>query len=965
MNHNQNLLAGFTLSALLLLPLAAAHAADTIPLAGQWQFALDARNEGVTQEWFKITLADTIRLPGTLAQNQKGPRSQPAEKVKELSSEYPYEGVAWYQRTVQIPESWQGRYAELFLERTRLSKVWVDGIYLGEQDALGVAQVYRLGELAPGAHRLTIRVDSKAVPHGASGHMLNTSTQTRWNGLIGDLHLAAHDPVWIERVRVTSDLANRAATVRLFIGNITGRPQRGQIILAATPFNVTEAKGRQAIRLTNAFTTAFDGTNVSITLRLGAEALLWDEFHPALYRLTANLETTAAARASFRHTWQDEFGLREFKAKDGQFTINGRTLMLRGKHDAMVFPLLGHAAMDLAEWTRVMTIAKSYGINHYRFHTCTPPEAAFQAADRVGLYLQPELYNGNYKDEKSIAYSRAEGLRILATYGNHASFVMFSLGNELWDGRENRARLVAEFRQADPTRLYVQGSNNEFGRPTLAVGDDYWTSARTFKDSAPHAVRGSFSHADLPVGHIQRLRPATTYDYREAIQGVPVPVIGHEVGQFEVFPDFREIKQYTGVQKPWNFQTFRRRLEAAGMVDQADAFVAASGALAVQCYREDIETALRTPGFGGFQLLDLQDFPGQGTALVGILNAFMESKGLIRPEEWRNFCGPVVPLARMTSYTWTNSQAFTAQIEVAQYGPTKLNNVPLAWTLVDERGQRVAQGKLPPRDYAQGLIPAGTVTIPLAKLAAPARYHLQLRLGETGYGNRYPLWVYPDQVDTKTPASVAIRQAWDDNTLALLRAGKTVLLLPSPSSFPGIEGFFTPDYWCYPMFRSICEGGKKAVAPGTMGLLIDARHPALAAFPTENHSDWQWWDLVMGSRALVLDATPAGYRPIVQDIDNFERNHKFGFLFEARVGPGKLLVCSLDLLHKSESPVARQMLHSLLKYAQAGLKPKTELSVETVNAIFATSNPARKKNADGSYSEFFDRKDATNRIKNR
>ena len=158
------------------------------------------------------------------------------------------------------------------------------------------------------------------------------------------------------------------------------------------------------------------------------------------------------------------------------------------------------------------------------------------------------------------------------------------------------------------------------------------------------------------------------------------------------------------------------------------------------------------------------------------------------------------------------------------------------------------------------------------------------------------------------------------------------------------------------MFRSICEGAKKPVAPGTMGLLIDASHPALAAFPTENHSDWQWWDLVMGSRALVLDATPVEFRPIVQDIDNFERNHKLGFLFEARVAKGALLVCTLDLFHKQESPVARQMLHSLMKYARAGLQPGAVLPLETVNAIFAPTNSGRKQNPDGSFSEFFDKK---------
>ena len=931
-------------------------AAETLPLAGTWGFALDPKAAGENEKWFSHDLSDSITLPGTVAQNRKGPRAQPGEKVMELSSEYPYEGTAWYQRTLQVPADWQGRTVELFLARTKLTKVWLDEACLGEQDALGVAQVYRLGELSPGPHRLTIRVDSKTLPPGISGHMANTSTQTKWNGLIGDLHLAARDAVWIQSVRVIPDVAQKSATVTLTLSNLSGQSQSGRLVLSAKAFNVPEAKRGASAGLTQAFTVAPGGSTLSLVLPLGPQALLWDEFHPALYRLEVTFQTAAAGGGPFQQTCREEFGLREFKTRDGQFTINGRTTLLRGKHDALVFPLLGHPPMDVESWVRVFTVAKAYGVNHYRFHTCTPPEAAFAAADRLGIYLQPELYNGNYLNEKSLAYTRAEALRILSAYANHPSFVMLALGNEMFPGREIRAQLIAELRQADPTRLYAQGSNNEFSRPKLAAGDDYWTTVRTVGDSSDHAVRGSFAHADLPLGHIQRLRPATTYDYREAIKGVTVPVIGHEVGQFEVFPDFRELPQYTGVQKPWNLETFRRRLQAAGMLDQANDFMAASGALAVQCYREDIEAALRTPGFGGFQLLDLQDYPGQGTALVGILNAFMESKGLITPEAWRQFCGPVVPLARMSSYTWTNGQSFAAKIEVAQYGPVDLKNRSLTWKLVNARNRTVAKGGLLPQDYGTGLISAGTVTIPLAGLASPARYELQLRLGGTTFHNDYPLWLYPDRVDTAPPPNVILRQVWDEDTKTLLRGGGTVLLLPRPETVPGVEGFFASDFWSYPMFRSICEGNKKPVAPGTLGLWIDARHPALSGFPTESHSDWQWWDLVMGSRALVLDATPADYRPIVQGIDNFERNHKLGYLFEANVGQGRLIVCSLDLLGKPDSPVARQLLHSLMQYARTGAHPGSELSLETLNAIFAPAKKVLRKNPDGSFSEFFDRK---------
>ena len=934
-----------------------AQANEVISLAGSWRFALDPKKTGENEKWFTHDLSDTVKLPGTVAQNKKGPLFQANENTKkitmQLGSEYPYEGIAWYQRTVVIPEDWTGHVIELYLERTKLTKVWLDEVSLGEQDSLCVAQVYRLGEITPGSHRLTIMVDSETVPKDVTGHMVNRMTQTRWNGLLGDLHLTAHEQIWIEGVRITPNVSDKTATINLIVNNLTSISQTAEIVLNAKPFNVPEATDRQPIVQTQKIKLEPGNSSVSIPLALGTHALLWDEFHPALYRMNISLQTEGANGKKHSQTTVEEFGLREFKTKEGQFTINGRPTMLRGKHDALVFPIEGYPPMNLEEWVRVLTIAKSYGINLYRFHSCCPPEAAFKAADLVGVYFQPELFVMDRRIETLSEYQLAEGKRILTTYGNHPSFVMFSMGNEIVGGRIPLAHMVSVLRKLDPTRLFVQGSNNEFGRPKLIEGDDYWTTCRTPGSPIEHAVRGSFSHADKPLGHIQRLRPATTYDYQVAIKGVPVPVMGHEVGQFEVFPDYREIKNYTGVQKPWNLETFRRRLEKAGMLDQADAFVAASGALVVQCYREEIEAALRTPGFGGFQLLDLQDYPGQGTALVGILNALMESKGLITPEAWRHFCSEVVPLARMESYTWTNDQTFTAKIEVAQYGPTDLLQVPLSWTLVDERQHPVAQGILSTRDYPSGVISAGTVTIPLAQLPSPARYYLKLRLGETNYQNDYPLWIYPSQVDTKPSSTVVIREEWNSDTQQLLLSGKSVLLIPSPEKMSGVEGMFTPDFWCYPGFRAICEIKKKPVAPGTLGLLINSKHPALAQFPTDTHSDWQWWDLVEGSRSLMLNNTPASFRPIVQVIDNCDRNYKLGCLFEANVSQGKLLVCTLDLLHKQNSPVARQMLNSLLQYAKSNSPYSTTLDMKTVDAIFTPVKQVIQKNPDGSFLEFF------------
>ena len=508
----------------------------------------------------------------------------------------------------------------------------------------------------------------------------------------------------------------------------------------------------------------------------------------------------------------------------------------------------------------------------------------------------------------------------MRTFGNHPSFVMLSLGNEMGGDTAAMARLVKHLHEIDPRHLYAQGSNNFFWNPTLAKGDDYWTTVRTPADhGVVRSVRGSFATVDAPLGHVQ-IGPANTLaDYRRCLSGVPIPVIGHEVGQYTVYPDFREIDKYTGVLRARNLEIIREKLRAKGMLDQAEQFRNASGALAVLCYREDIEAALRTPGFGGFQLLDLQDFPGQGTALVGILDAFMDSKGLIEFNAWREFCCEVVPLVRMPKYAWTTDETLTAGLEVANYGKDSLRHVKAAWSLSDSQAKTIATGELPVTDIPQGgLTVVGKIAADLAHVAAPQKLTLEVSLPGTNYKNHYSVWVYPAKIDASPPAGVMLARALDDKTRQALAAGGRVLLMPeSKSSAATLEGGFATDFWCWPMFHN---------RPGTMGILCDPKHPSLAKFPTEFHSNWQWFPIVTASRPIILDATPAAFRPVVQVIDNFDRNHKLGLVLETKVGSGKLLICACDLLKLSNEPQARQLLSSLLSYAASDrFQPSVEL----------------------------------------
>lgn len=733
---------GVVLSFVLLLSsLGAKGQNEVIDLRGNWAFSFDVKGEGISNRWYASALQqDSIPLPGTTETAQKGIRNRRTE-LKHLTRVYPYSGKAWYQKTIEIPHDWKGKHVTLFLERTKTSTVWLDTICLGKQNSLTTAHVYDLSSLlgnrkmgvATGKHRLTICVDNKDLPPVGDPHQLSDQTQTNWNGIIGKMELRKTEEVWISDMKVVPNVEHQKATLYVKLDGFGMNLPKGLLTVEGSSFNTSEHRQipRQEFKV---IPQKGEWQMVEVDV---PQAVLWDEFHPALYRMSVALvadaqsKVQARAKADVRSKVLAcdtlEFGMREFKTKGTQFAINGKTIFLRGKHDACVFPLTGFAPMDVEGWVKVMRIAKSYGINHYRFHTWCPPEAAFKAADRVGIYMQPELpvwgsigrgakrRKGDVEQridndpvEQRIDYLRKEGLDILKSYAHYPSFVMMALGNEMGGSMEAMADLIASYRQYDNTKLYAQGSNNFLSSPRQAKGDDFWTTTMTGghydtgkyeADTDGKEVRGSY-----PVhtkGHVNNKDCGTMYDYSSALEGVTVPVIGHEIGQYEVFPNFKEIKKYTGVTKARNFVTFCYRLEKAGMLDEADNFFKASGAQAVNCYREDIEAALRTPGFGGFQLLDLQDFPGQGTALVGILDAFMDSKGLISPAEWRNFCSEVVPLAKMKNRIWKNTDVFSAQICVAHYGERDMDET-CQWTIKNAHGEIVVKGQLDKQLIRQG-----------------------------------------------------------------------------------------------------------------------------------------------------------------------------------------------------------------------------------------------------------------------
>jgi hypothetical protein len=636
---------------------------------------------------------------------------------------------------------------------------------------------------------------------------------------------------------------------------------------------------------------------------------------------------------------------KDFHIEGQHFYANGHQIFLRGKHDACVWPLTGHVAMDVESWRSYLGDCAAYGLNHVRFHSWCPPEAAFVAADELGIILQPELpFWGDFNDKDTVLmnFLHKEGENILRTYGHHPSFRMFALGNELWGSIDKMTEFIEDFRKIAPDKVYTFGSNYYLGYQSVKKGMDYFTTCRVGGEAwgkyNTH-TRGSFSFADAADGGmINHFHPNSTMNFEEGCSLASVPIISHETAQFQTYPDYDEIAKYKGVLYPYNMEVFRSRLEKAGMLDQAKDFHTASGLWSLQLYKQDIEMDLRTKNMAGFQLLDLQDYPGQGSAYVGILDAFMDPKGLCTEREWREWCNEVVPLLVADKFCFTNEEGIHAKVQIANYSGESLRGKTLRcslhWKTGDSTPLRLSESQIPD---GEGLLEVGSLDFDLDGIDCPTQLQLLLNIDDTAYHNTYDLWVYPAKDNLKRlEKEVIITNVLTEKIASQLEKGKSVLLMPDSTNLC-VGGLFQTDYWNYRMFKTICEGNKKSVSPGTLGILTNPQHPIFKDFPTEMHTNWQWFPVIKNSHPFILDNTGKDYRPIVQVIDNIERNHKLGLVFEFAIGKGKLLVCMADLKKASNYLEGRAFYRSILDYMTSkDFAPTTHITFEDFQKLITT-----------------------------
>ena len=926
------------------------HAQDILSLAGTWDFSMgDAA---------PAAYDDYVVLPGSMLTNGKGnPVSVSTpwtgslydssfyfnpymEKYRqEGQMKFPffltpgkhYVGNAWYRRSIYVPQDWENRRITLFLERPHIeTTVYVNGQEVGHQMSLSVPHRYDVTKYIKAGQRndIAIRVYNgiENVCVGQDSHSVTDQTQGNWNGIVGRMELQAQwNRINISRVQIRPDAARRQVHVTVELGDH---------IPAFRLLPINEYPIKVSVRLlpngpAYYYKEEIAGSKCKFLIDLDSAARFWDEFNPNLYQLTVEAGDDV---------YETTFGLRDIAIKGRQLYINGRPLFLRGTVENCCFPETGYPPTDEDEWERIFKKCKEYGLNHVRFHSYCPPEAAFAAADRVGIYLQPEgpsWPNHGVRLRRGMAidqYLLEESKRIIDEYGHHPSFVMMAAGNEPAGDWVNYCNdWVKKMKQYDDTKIYAGASvgggwawdnGSEFHVKGGARGLDEWNKR------APSSDDDYYSGIEFPRNYKGDVPNQT-------------PIVAHEQGQWCAFPDFKEISQYTGAYKAGNFEIFRDLLRDNGMAPMAEKFLMASGRLQKLCYKYEIERNLRTNDYAGFQLLGLNDYSGQGTALVGVLNVHWREKGYCTASEWREFCSPLVLLARMPKFVYTNSD--TLQVPVvamnALYG--NLTHCPFTYEVWQGDSVLFAKSDTQMIDTIPvgKNIPMGQVTLPLAAITQPTKMTLVAQLGNL-VRNHWDFWVYPDEYESPIPPINPIipheTPELTPQALKVLQKGGTVLLTAAGRVTLGsdVKQTYLPVFWNTSWF--------KMRPPHTTGAYIDTSHPLFKhGFPTDDWSNLNWWELLNKAQVMNLMELPADYQPPIQPIDTWHVSRKLGMLIEARVGKGRLLMTTMDITNDlSTRPVARQMRRAILSYMQStDFQPTLTLTPDIITDFYTKQAP--------------------------
>lgn len=925
---------------------------------GEWLFRLDPTNKGIQEQWFNDHFSASITLPGCL-QNQ-GYGNEVTSQTEWITNEsrqglwythhmyapfrekenlrYPnnfqpqkhYVGVAWYQKELEIDgRLLKGEDVILFLERVHWeSTLWINGEKVGKQNSLTSPHVYHISPYIKGKNKLSVvlRIDNgPVVQMGTNAHSWGDQTMTAWNGVVGEMCIKVNDCIHVSDFQIFTNLKDRTARLDYKIQNSFKKNK--EIILSNTikSFN---SKKEHIIPFADQCVKLVPGMNVlSFSVSLTDSVLLWDEYHPNLYKI----ETTLKEKDGILTFYTNSFGVREIQTSSNRFVLNGKEIYLRGNVLCGSFPMTGYASMDYDAWKRIMTIHKHYGLNHIRFHSWTPPEAAFKAADEVGIYLYPETNAwASIESEEQVEFLLQEGINNLKYYGNHPSFLMLGMGNELSAKKEITTRFLKELKK-DARRVYTGLANSIY---SITPEYDFIVTRE---------VRSTIGWPPTPErSFFYRNSPSTNFLFGNPVK-YPFPLLTHEAGQHCSYPALDQMQKFTGTQIAGYIDIARKQLEERGMLHLWPYFVKASGMLQNMMYKHELEAYLRIPRHAGYEILQLEDFPGQGSALVGILDYFYDNKGYVTPYEFRRSCAPMSLMLKLPKFTWEEGETLKGEACFSNWGEKDLENALINYTITNLEGKILLTRVFNPKSIIRGdAVSLGNLSLSLNGISKATKLKIFAYMQGTDLSNEWEVWVYPHSADT-VKDNLKIVNGVDDIVVKRIMEGENLVIQLDKSHIRGnMPPVFLPVYWTQFDNMGIAQ---------TMGILCNPEHAIFDLFPTEYHTNWQWYDLLRDAHPLIFDeygmkkCWSKDFIPTVQVIDGWKTNRKLGVLAEARLGKGKVVITSMNLTDNLDSRIsARQFRISLARYMNSSdFAPKCVISPEHIYNLLKSNDKGYKQ----------------------
>lgn len=606
------------------------------------------------------------------------------------------------------------------------------------------------------------------------------------------------------------------------------------------------------------------------------------------------------------------------EVREGNFYADGIPVYFRATHFGGEYPMTGYGETDRSWWKKRMRTVKEWGLNAIRCHSYCPPEAAFAAADEEGIFLLVEcgMWNIFHEEIPMLEVLRQETQRILRQFGHHPSFAFFSPSNEpggKWYG---------------PLREWVK-ETKAFDKELGYEGRRLYTAqSGWFYDVPPKDITGTdfiyfhrSNYGPVAGGSIRNSSGWKGKDHSPSLEGAALPVVCHELGQWCAYPDFRLIQKMKGYLRPRNFELFRELAQENGVLPYEKDFLWCSGRNQLRLYKEELEANFRTPQLKGFELLDLHDYAGQGTALVGFLDILWENKGYAEPEEFRSFCGDTVLLTRCSSYVWRNTDRAEIPVEISHFGKRELSGETLDWKLT-AGDKAIASGQLQDIAVPRGSCrQVGSIFLDFGLVKRSSLLTLELSLGEVK--NSWQLTVFAEPEAVNTENKLLYTRKWEE-AKAALRQGACVVYAPYLSEL---------SYECPALsIKNVFWNGQ--MGPSwirNLGIVAEESHPIFQAFPTTKDGGWQWEDILAHSRGFWMK-NMEHVTPIVRPIDDWNRSLSLGLMYEAKVEQGKLFVVSADLEGSfEERPGAYCLKQAILSYAASEkFEPCQEASCEAI-----------------------------------